>query len=239
MPYTILVVDDEIDIITNLEYNLAKENYLIITAQDGASAIAHATGEQTPDLMLLDLMLPDMSGKDVCKHLRSHPQTKNLPIIMLTAKGEESNRIAGFEVGADDYIVKPFSVKELLLRIQAVLRRVQPSDSSDIQASKPHHFSFGELRLETDTHTAYVEKIELKLTAIEFKLLFQLLDQKGLVQTREKLLESVWDIHADITTRTVDTHVKRLRQKLGVASSYIETLRGVGYRFKSKLEPSA
>jgi two-component system phosphate regulon response regulator PhoB len=178
-----------------------------------------------PDLVCLDLMLPDVSGLDVCKTLKQDPATKDIPILMLTAKGEEIDRVVGFELGADDYLVKPFSVRELLLRIQAILRRTAAEPGT------PSLIEFGTLRIDREAHRVWVARQEVQLTALEFKLLVTLHERRDRVQTREVLLDDVWGIQADITTRTVDTHVKRLREKLGSAGEYVETVRGVGYRF--------
>jgi two-component system, OmpR family, phosphate regulon response regulator PhoB len=225
----ILIVDDEPDLLVTLDYNLRKEGYQTRTASNGAEALEAAYQAPAPDLVVLDLMLPDMSGTDVCKRLRADPRSKALPVIMLTAKGEEIDRVVGFEVGADDYVIKPFSVRELLLRVQAVLRR------SDVQAPMSSEaVVFGCLRIEPETHRVLVDDEEIKLTALEFRLLHCFVGRKGRVQTRDALLSEVWGIHAEQTTRTVDTHVKRLREKLGAAGSYIETLRGVGYRFREQ-----
>jgi two-component system phosphate regulon response regulator PhoB len=172
---------------------------------------------------LLDLMLPDMPGTEVCKTLKKAEATQNIAVVMLTAKGEEIDRVVGFELGADDYVVKPFSVRELLLRIDAVLRRRRPAPATAIV--------FGALRIDPQAHRAWVADREVELTALEFKLLSTLVERKGRVQTRAALLDDVWGIAAAITTRTVDTHVKRLREKLGLAGRYVETVRGVGYRF--------
>lgn len=221
----ILIVEDEQDLVATLEYNLQKEAYLTRSANSAEGAMELTLKEPHPDLILLDLMLPDMSGVDVCKWIRGKETLRDIPIIMLTAKSEEIDRVVGFEVGADDYVVKPFSVRELLLRIKAVLRRGQSRDTNE----KP--LSFGMLRVEEEFHRAWVAGEETRLTALEFKLLVTLLSRKGRVQSRERLLSDVWGINADVTTRTVDTHIKRLREKLGLAGAYVETIRGVGYRF--------
>jgi two-component system phosphate regulon response regulator PhoB len=221
----ILIVEDENDLVKTLEYNLQREGYQTRSATNGQMALEQAFQEPVPDLILLDLMLPDMSGIDICKQLRASETTRDLPVLMLTAKGEEIDRVVGFEVGADDYVVKPFSVRELMLRVKAILRRKQPKGVEEPQ------LSFGLLRVDVPAHRVWLEDQEVRLTALEFKLLITLLTRKGRVQSRERLLSDVWGIDADVTTRTVDTHVKRLREKLGQAGGYIETLRGVGYRF--------
>jgi two-component system phosphate regulon response regulator PhoB len=222
----ILVVEDESDIRDVLEYNLRRDGHevtLTATAKDGL----RLAREGRPDLVLLDLMLPDGSGTDLCKAMRKEPATRGVRVVMLTAKGEEIDRVLGFELGADDYVVKPFSVRELLLRVQAVLRRTVSDDTGDTT-------HFGRLRVDRGAHRAWVEGIEVELTALEFKLLLTLHDRRNRVQTRDALLSDVWKIDADVTTRTVDTHVKRLREKLGTAGGYIQTVRGVGYRFAER-----
>jgi two-component system phosphate regulon response regulator PhoB len=181
-----------------------------------------------PDVIVLDLMLPDLAGTEICRRLREQERTRDVPVIMCTAKGEEIDRVVGFEVGADDYVVKPFSVRELILRIRALLRRAHRTEG------EPSLMRFGRLKIDRDAHRAWVDENELALTALEFRLLHAFLSRRGRVQTRDALLSDVWGIDADVTTRTVDTHVKRLREKLGDAGAYIETLRGVGYRFKSE-----
>ncbi len=220
----ILVIEDESDIQQILDYNLREKGHKVFIAGKGDEGLKIAK-EKRPDLVLLDLMLPDMPGTEVCKQLKNDPATKNAQVVMLTAKGEEIDRVVGFELGADDYVTKPFSVRELLLRIQAILRR----SHGEQEAAKS--FQFGKLRVDREAHRVWAEDSELDLTALEFKLLVTLHDRRNRVQTRAALLSDVWGIDADITTRTVDTHVKRLREKLGEAGNYIETVRGVGYRF--------
>ncbi|OGQ15962.1 MAG: DNA-binding response regulator [Deltaproteobacteria bacterium RBG_16_71_12] len=226
----ILIVDDEADLATTLAYNLDSQGFTTAVAATGGAALALAR-ERRPDLVLLDVMLPDISGLEVCRRLRHDAELRGVPVLMLTARGEEIDRVLGFEVGADDYLVKPFSVRELLLRVQAILRRSgaaaapAPDDSAAIR--------FGTLTFDAVAHRVTVEGAEVALTALEFRLLSVLLERRGRVQTRERLLDDVWGITADITTRTVDTHVKRLREKLGAAADYVETLRGVGYRFRA------
>ena len=219
---TILIVEDELDLQQILAYNLEHAGYTVRVAGTGRDALRLAQ-EEPPQLVLLDLMLPDMPGTQICKQLKEDPRTQAVPVVMLTARGEESDRVLGFELGADDYVVKPFSVRELLLRTQAILRRhAVPAD--DVLAVR-------ELRLDRAAHRVWAEEREIKLTALEFRLLQLLLEERGRVLTRGLLLEKVWNIDAEITTRTVDTHVKRLREKLGSSGDYIETVRGVGYRF--------
>ena len=226
MSSVVLVVEDELDLASVVEFNLQSEGYRTHQAPTGKAALELALQDPTPDAILLDLMLPDISGIEVCRQLRAHPRTKNVPIIMMTARGEEIDRVVGFEVGADDYVVKPFSVRELMLRVKAKIRRRQPEENDEAEVQ------FGRLRLDRAAHRAWVDDSETQLTALEFRLLTTLLERRGRVQTRDRLLQDVWGIEAEVTTRTVDTHVKRLRHKLGAAGDYVETLRGVGYRFR-------
>ncbi len=228
----ILIVDDEPDIVHTLAYNLQQEGYQTRTAKNGAEALSGARERPQPELLLLDLMLPDMSGTEVCRQLRADELTRHIPVVMLTAKDAEIDRVVGFEVGADDYVTKPFSVRELLLRVRAVLRRSRDSRTGSAPSGKK--LEFGVLCVDAEAHQVWVEQEEIVLTALEFRLLTTLLERRGRVQTRTTLLEDVWGIHADITTRTVDTHVKRLREKLGAAGEYVETIRGVGYRLRQK-----
>jgi two-component system, OmpR family, phosphate regulon response regulator PhoB len=224
----VLVIEDEVDLATTLEYNLRAEGFEVRVAHNGRQGMTLASTDPVPDVIVLDLMLPDLSGTEICRRLREQDRTRDIPVIMCTAKGEEIDRVVGFEVGADDYVVKPYSVRELILRVRTQLRhrgqKVEPSHSA---------IKFGRLEIDADAHRAWVDKAEIALTALEFRLLHTFMSRKGRVQDREKLLSDVWGIDADVTTRTVDTHVKRLREKLGDAGAYIETLRGVGYRFKS------
>ncbi len=227
MAQLVLIIEDEKDLLVTLEYNLKREGYRTRTATTGREALLAALGTETPDVVLLDLMLPDMPGTEVCRRLRENERTRRMPIVMLTAKTDEVDRVVGFEVGADDYVAKPFSIRELLLRVRAILRRAQPV--SQEESGQAHQL--GRLAIDVAAHRAWVDKEEVSLTALEFRLLRTLLERRGRVQTREALLTDVWEMSPEVTTRTVDTHVKRVRQKLGVAGSYIETLRGVGYRF--------
>ena len=226
----VLIVDDEEDLVATLEYTLQKEGFATRTALTGHRALELANELPTPDLILLDLMLPDTAGTDVCRNLRANPTTSKIPVVMLTAKGEEIDRVVGFEVGADDYVSKPFSVRELMLRIRAVIRRSKTTEPLT------EVIEFGSLRLDRESHRVWVEDEEIVLTALEFKLLAAFVSRKGRVQSRDALLSDVWGIDAEVTTRTVDTHVKRLREKLGDLGRYIETLRGVGYRFRDRPE---
>ena len=225
MTERILIVEDEPDIRATLEYNLHRENYL--TESVGTISEAEKILKETDiSIILLDLMLPDGSGLDLCRKLKSEKESNSIPIIILTAKDDEVDKVVGFELGADDYVTKPFSVRELILRIKAILKR---------GAKKPEILEvereFGDLKIDTESHEVFVNDNEVVLTALEFRLLKQLVDRRGRVQTREQLLSDVWGYSADITTRTVDTHIKRLREKLGVIGKYVQTIRGVGYKF--------
>jgi len=224
----VLIVEDESDIQQVLEYNLGQAGHTVRVAGRASEAL-ELLKEQPFDLVLLDIMLPDRPGTEVCKAIKGDASMSGTRVMMLTAKGEEIDRVVGFELGADDYVVKPFSVRELLLRVQAVLRR--GSGTSEQPPPSKRVSTFGVLKIDRDAHRVWVKGSELELTALEFKLLSTLHDRKNRVQTRAALLSDVWGIDAEITTRTVDTHVKRLREKLGAAGEYIETVRGVGYRF--------
>jgi two-component system phosphate regulon response regulator PhoB len=230
---TILIVEDEPDLVNILAFNLEREGYTVRTALNGGAGLDAAFLEPHPDLVLLDLMLPDMSGTDVCRALRADARTKGVPVIMLTARDTEIDRVVGFEVGADDYVTKPFSVRELLLRVRAVLRRMTQSEEPP---SGDASQTFGRLRVHPEGHRVWVDDHEVRLTALEFRLLTTMLERAGRVQTRDTLLADVWGMQAGLTTRTVDTHVTRLRKKLGAAGEYVETLRGVGYRFRDRSE---
>ena len=221
----ILVVEDEADLQQVLEFNLRQAGHEVLLAGRGGDGLRIATAEKL-DLVLLDLMLPDMPGTEVCKLLKSNPATRPVPVVMVTAKGEEIDRVVGFELGADDYVVKPFSVRELLLRVAAVLRR-----SAQLEPSAEETIEFGDLKIDRAAHRVWIAGEEVAMTPLEFRLLVTLYERRNRVQTRASLLDDVWDMHADLTTRTVDTHVKRLREKLGPARDYVETVRGVGYRF--------
>ncbi len=222
----ILVIEDEQDLGTLLEYNLRADGHEAEVVRSGAAGVSKAKSWK-PDLILLDLMLPDIAGGEVARLLREG-EPRRTPIIMVTARGEESDRVKGLELGADDYVVKPFSVKELLLRVKAVLRR--HSDEPKGEAKK---LAKGAIALDVERHEVRVSDKAVVLTALEFRLLRTFLERPGRVQTRETLLSDVWGIDADITTRTVDTHIKRLREKLGPAGDVIETIRGVGYKLTS------
>jgi two-component system phosphate regulon response regulator PhoB len=223
MAAKILIVDDEQDILTLLEYNLKKAGFQVVSAEDGPEAIELAKMER-PDLIILDIMLPSMEGTEVCKILKRESATSSIPVIMLTAKGEEVDRIVGLELGADDYITKPFSPRELILRVRAVLKRGQKQESSQIITAGP-------IRIDRDRNEVRVENKHLTLTAIEFKLLTELAMSNHRVLSRDNLLDKVWGRNCYVTDRTVDTHIRRLREKLGKAAKYIGTVRGFGYRF--------
>lgn len=227
----VLIIEDDRDIAELLEYNLTQEKYSCDLAHDGASGLQRAR-KSAPDLILLDLMLPDMGGLEVCRQLKEDSKTKKIPVVMLTAKSEEIDRVVGFEMGADDYLTKPFSPRELILRVRAILRRLK--DREWHEKSSPQQF--GPLSIDPERFQVRVGKEDIRLTAIEFKLLQYLLSNKGRVATRDMLLDRVWGYDAALTTRTVDTHIKRLREKLGKAGDYIETIRSVGYRFREKPE---
>lgn len=220
----ILVIEDEKDIQEVLDYNLRQAGHKTYLAENGHAGLKLAR-EKRPDVVLLDLMLPDLPGTEVCRTLKQEAATRDAQIIMVTAKGEEIDRVVGFELGADDYVTKPFSVRELLLRVQAVLRRV----TGELESAGL--VTFGALKFDRDAHRIWIHDAEVELTALEFKLLVTLYDRRNRVQSRAALLSDVWGIDSDIETRTVDTHVKRLREKLADCADYIQTVRGVGYRF--------
>jgi two-component system phosphate regulon response regulator PhoB len=219
----ILVIEDEPGLQQVLDYNLRREGHEVLLASSGAEGLRSAR-ELRPDLVLLDWMLPDRSGAEVCRQLKGAPATSRIPVVFVTARGDEVDRIVGFEVGAADYIVKPFSIRELVLRVQAVLRR---TDS----VAPARTVAFGCLSIDEDAHRVWVDDQEIELTLLEWKLLLALYENRDRVQTRGVLLDSVWGMDVSITTRTVDTHVKRLRDKLQRAGEYVETVRGIGYRF--------
>lgn len=224
----VLVIEDEADLQAVLEYNLKSAGYDVRVVGSGGEGI-RAAREDLPDLVLLDLMLPDISGLEVCRTLKGAPETRDVQVMMVTAKGEEIDRVVGFELGADDYITKPFSPRELVLRVGAVLRRAQaPQPDATAQV----RITIGRLVLDVPRHRVTVDDEEVPLTALEFKLLLDLATRRGRVQSRDALLDRVWGYAPGIETRTVDTHVKRLRAKLGDAGHLLETLRGVGYRLR-------
>jgi two-component system, OmpR family, phosphate regulon response regulator PhoB len=218
----ILVVDDEPDIVALVAYHLMKSGYRVVTASTGIEAIAVAR-QDLPALIILDLMLPQKSGYEVLEELRMRPETQHVAVLMLTARKEEEDRIKGLALGADDYLTKPFSPQELVLRVGAILRRTAKSASSDTLV-------IGPITIDRAAHRVRVDGREIDLTATEYKLLIVLAERRGRVQDRAKLLESVWEAAPDVQTRTVDMHVQRLRSKLGSAGDLLETVRGFGYR---------
>lgn len=221
----ILIIEDEKDIVESLEYTLKKEGYRVSKAYDGLSGLRLA-GEKVPSLVLLDLMLPGLDGLEVCRRLKKNPKTAAVPVIMLTAKGSETDKVVGLEVGADDYIVKPFSMKELVARTKTILRRYEQP------AEKPAAVvRFRDLEIDTDRHEVRSGGKPVELTAKEFQLLLYLAQNVDRVFSRERLLDAVWGIDVAIETRTVDVHMRRLREKLGKAGDHLVTLRGVGYKF--------
>ncbi len=222
---SILLVDDERDLLSLLDFNLRAAGFETALAATGEEALAHLR-RRVPDMVLLDLMLPDLPGTEVCRRIKSDPRTRHVPVVMLTAKGDEVDRVVGFELGADDYVTKPFSVRELVLRVKAVLRRAAAGG----RASEAPRASVGPIRVDADAHRAFVDGAEIQLTPLEFKLLATFMARLGRVQSRERLLEDVWEMSSELETRTVDTHVKRLREKLGSGRDLLETVRGIGYR---------
>jgi two-component system phosphate regulon response regulator PhoB len=221
---SVLIVDDERDLLSLVDFNLRAAGFETLLATTGEQALAHLR-RRVPDLVVLDLMLPDVPGTEICRQIKADPRTRHVPVVMLTAKSEEVDRVVGFELGADDYVTKPFSVRELVLRLRAVLRRVAPLAAGD----RPRD-AVGPIRLDVDAHRAFVDGAEVQLTALEFRLLATFMARLGRVQSREQLLQDVWEMSSDLETRTVDTHVKRLREKLGSGRDLLETVRGVGYR---------
>jgi len=220
----ILVVDDEPEAVELVEFNLKQAGYAVSTAMDGAEALNKARS-QTPDLIVLDVMLPEMDGFEICKTLRNEAATARTPILMLTAKAAELDRVLGLELGADDYLTKPFSPRELLLRIKKILARGQAEETTKDQ------LRYGELHIDVPRHVASWKGRPFELTATEFKLLTILAQRAGRVQSRDQLLRDVWEYDSLIDTRTVDTHMRRLREKIGPAAVHLDTVRGVGYRF--------
>ena len=223
----ILLVEDESDLADIVSYHLEQEGFEVTHAETGGQALT-CFHQQFFDLILLDLMLPDMSGVDICQKIRTSINNATVPIMMVTAKGEELDRVKGFEVGADDYVVKPFSSRELILRIKAILRRNATDNKS--ADSKHRILEYVIFKMDLESHRVWIDNEEVILTSLEFKLLYTFLSKKGLVLTRSALLEDVWEMDPNMNTRTVDKHVQRLRQKIGTASQYIDTIRGVGYR---------
>jgi len=238
----VLLVEDEVDLVSSLSYSLEAAGYQVQSALDGTTALRLAAA-QPPDIVLLDLMLPDISGLEVCRRLRASGQTPQPIVIMVTARGEEVDRVVGFEVGADDYLVKPFSVRELLLRMEA-RQRTQgvPDEHESDHAATPAsgtppgkaRIAIGNFEVDSDSHQVFVNGNEVHVSALEMRLLLHLLAVPGKVRYRRELLTEVWGYHPEVSSRTLDTHVKRLRQKLADAGAYIHTVRGVGYRIVAK-----
>jgi len=224
----ILIVDDETDALEVLGFKLREAGFAPIFAKDGARALTAARNER-PDLMVLDLMLPEVDGLEVCKILRRDPATASLPILMLTARAAEMDRVLGLELGADDYVTKPFSPRELVLRIRKLLSRTHSPDEAGA------HLRLGEIDIDVPRHIVQVSGETITLTVTEFNLLEILARRRGRVQSRDRLLQDVWGYENPIDSRTVDTHMRRLREKLGAASRYLETVRGVGYRFTGEV----
>lgn len=229
MPHRIFIVEDEPDLRDTLSFNFENEGFKVSSFPDGEKCLT-SVKKNKPDLIILDLMLPGINGLDVCREIRSKEENNDVSIIMLTAKGEEIDRIVGFELGADDYVTKPFSVRELILRVKVLLKK-----RSDNQTAEKI-LEYGPVKMNLDAHSVLVDDIDVVLTALEFKLLKHLLKRRGRVQTRDQLLGDVWGYSSEVTTRTVDTHIKRLREKLGSTGDLIQTIRGVGYRFNNHSE---
>lgn len=223
----VLVVDDEPDILSILVYQLSREGFRVSTAVSGRSAIETAIRE-VPDLVVLDLMLPELDGYEVLAQLRQHESTSSIPVILLTARTEEEERLRGFDTGADDYVTKPFSPRELVARVKALLRRTR---AEPVEAGR--RLRHGPIEIDRDAHRVYADGEEIELTRIEYRLLEVFVERRGRVQSRRQLLQAAWDTDARIETRTVDMHVARLRSKLGDAGALIETVRGVGYRLSA------
>jgi two-component system phosphate regulon response regulator PhoB len=223
-------VDDERDLLSLVDFNLRAAGFETLLATTGEQALA-TLRRRVPDLVLLDVMLPDLSGTEVCRQIKADPRTRHVPVVMLTARGDELDRVVGFELGADDYVTKPFSVRELVLRVRALLRRAGPGRPEE----RPREV-VGPIRVDAEAHRCFVDGAEIQLTALEFKLLTTFMARLGRVQSREQLLQDVWEMSSEVETRTVDTHVKRLREKLGSGRDLLETVRGVGYRLVAPQE---
>jgi DNA-binding response OmpR family regulator len=224
---TILIIEDETDIVHLLKHYLGKEGYTLYEAGDGLRGL-HMAKEKRPHLIVLDLMLPGMDGLEVCRNLRAHPETAYLPILMLTAKGEETDKVIGLELGADDYVAKPFSPKEVVARVKALLRRSERLDK------EPVSYRYGSISLDVTRHEVKMGRQAVRLTAREFGLLEKLLKNKGHVLTRATLLDTVWGIDSEVTTRTVDVHVRRLREKIPSLQEAIETVKSYGYKLREE-----
>src|SRR5687768_3573020 len=228
-PPRVLVVEDERDIDALVAYHLTKEGYRVRTAEGGLEAL-EAAGNERPDIVLLDLMLPGYSGYEVLAEMRRRPELAEIPVVVLTARRDEADRVRGLELGADDYVTKPFSPRELVLRVGAVLRRSQ----APAVAGATRMLRGGGIMIDLSALTVTAKGMSIELTPTEYRLLVTLLERRGRVQSRQQLLEQAWDIHTRIETRTVDMHVQRLRTKLGESGDWIETVRGFGYRFRGR-----
>jgi len=226
MTHKLFIVEDEPDLRDTLKYNFENEGFKVKAFSNGESFL-DVLQKNKPNLVILDLMLPGVSGLDVCRELRSNDNYAGIGVVMLTAKSEEVDRIVGFELGADDYVTKPFSVRELILRVKVLLKK-RTDNLANEQILK-----YGPISMNLEAHDVSVYEQSIILTALEFKLLKHLLKRKGRVQTRDQLLGDVWGYSSEVTTRTVDTHIKRLREKLGKPGELIQTIRGVGYRFNN------
>ena len=229
MKERILIVEDDKNISKLVKFNLEKANYDCTVVVSGEKAL-EALDDRPADLIILDIMLPGMDGYEICRTIKAKEKLKNIPIIMLTAKGEEVDRVVGLELGADDYIVKPFSPRELVLRVKAILKR------GKAESVKKDILVAGDIAVDIPKHKVTVKDKVIELTQMEFKLLVTLMERRSRVQTRDRLLSDVWDMDSSIDTRTIDTHIKRLREKLGKPGSFIETVRGLGYKFKEEDE---
>ncbi|MBF0187771.1 MAG: response regulator [Magnetococcales bacterium] len=228
MTHRILIVEDERDLVATLTFNLNAEGYHTSAVHTGEEALQAAARDPQPDLIILDIMLPGLFGFEVCRRLRHEERTREIPILLLSAMGDEADLVQGYSVGADDFVVKPFQIRELLLRIRAILRRVRPS-TIPTNAS----IEFGALRVDPISHRVWVDNEEINLTITEYRLLTTFLSEPGHVKTRTTLLNEVWGVNAPVQDRTVDAHIRCLRSKLGPTGSYIETVRGVGYRLQA------
>ena len=226
----VLIVDDDPDIVRLLTYNLSQAGFQIQTAETGRAAL-QSIQKNPPDLVILDVMLPDIDGMEVCRTIRQQEVSRRIPVLMLTARGEEIDRVVGFELGADDYVPKPFSPRELVLRVKSILRRAKDDYSEVLRA--------GLIQLYPQRRQCFVEKRQVALTAKEFDLLCELMKAKGNVLTRDVLMDRVWGYHGEAASRTLDTHVRRLREKLGADGDQVETVRGVGYRVSDSSTTSA
>jgi two-component system phosphate regulon response regulator PhoB len=223
----VLIVDDDPDIVRLVTYNLSQSGFEAVQAGTGREAL-EIVQKQPPDLVILDLMLPDVDGIEVCRTLRSHEGSANIPIVMLTARSEEIDRVVGFELGADDYVMKPFSPRELVLRIKSILRRSRTERTEMLRA--------GRIQIYPDRRQCFLGSESIPLTVKEFDLLYELIRARGNVLTRDVLMDRVWGYHGDATSRTLDTHIRRLREKLGPEGAFVETVRGIGYRIAVPVE---